>query len=274
MNIFKLKDGRSAEGLKLGPYGYAANAAKSYAAFKALRDRGVIPAGTRYQVTLPGPGTSAFFIELPADTLLRLAREALQREIEEIVRTIPGKDLAIQLDIAMEAEHEEYLRRPQDFDQPLHDVFHWSLAQMVENVAQLANAIPEGIELGFHICSIWHHDPSAGQDNAALVDITNAILQRVTRRVDYVHLPVIPEHSRADMAPFARLQRKPETKRFFLGLINVADGVEGARRRIDDARTIRVRLWRWFYCRPGAARDRGVRRRGSRPRILRRRSRR
>ena len=128
MSIFKLKDGRSTQELELGPYGYAPNAAASYSAFKQLREQGVIPAGTRYQVTLPGPGTSAFFIELPADDLLRLARGALRREIEEIVRTIPAKDLAIQLDIAMEAEHEEYLRRPQDFDQPLHSVFHWSLA--------------------------------------------------------------------------------------------------------------------------------------------------
>jgi len=232
MNIFKLKHGHSIQ--ELGPYGYAANAAASYSAFKQLRDRGVVLAGTRYQVTLPGPGTSTFFIELPADVLLPLARQALRQEIEEIVRTIPGKDLAIQLDIAMEAEHEEYLRRPQDFDQPLHTVFHWSLAQMAESVAWLANTIPEGVELGFHICSIWHHDPSAGQDNAVLVDIANAILQRVARRVDYVHIPVIPEHSRVDMEPFGRLQRKPETK-LFLGLINVVDGVEGARRRIADA---------------------------------------
>ena len=101
MNIFKLKHGHSIQ--ELGPYGYAANAAASYSAFKQLRDRGVVLAGTRYQVTLPGPGTSTFFIELPADVLLPLARQALRQEIEEIVRTIPGKDLAIQLDIAMEA---------------------------------------------------------------------------------------------------------------------------------------------------------------------------
>ena len=46
--------------------------------------------------------------------------------------------------------------------------------------------------------------------------------------------PVIPDHARADMEPFGRLQRKPETK-LFLGLINVVDGVQGARRRITDA---------------------------------------
>jgi hypothetical protein len=234
IRIFRLKDGYSADKLELGPYGYAANALESYTAFKQSRQRGVIPAATRYQVTLPGPGTSTYFIELPADVLLPLAREALRREIEEIARTIPGKDLAIQLDIAMEAEHEEYLRRPQDFDQPLHGVFHWSLEQMAESVAWLANAIPGEIELGFHICSIWHHDPSAGQENAALVDIANAILRRVTRRVDYVHIPIIPEHGRADMEPFQRLELKSDTK-LFLGLINVADGIEGAKRRIADA---------------------------------------
>ena len=69
MSIFKLKDGHSTRELELGPYGYAVNAGESYSAFKRLREQGVIPPGTRYQVTLPGPGTSAFFIELPADDL-------------------------------------------------------------------------------------------------------------------------------------------------------------------------------------------------------------
>ena len=65
IRIFRLRDGHSADKLKLGPYGYAANAAESYAAFKRLREQGVIHASTRYQVTLPGPGTSTFFLERP-----------------------------------------------------------------------------------------------------------------------------------------------------------------------------------------------------------------
>ncbi|HWE75717.1 MAG TPA: hypothetical protein VG328_21335 [Stellaceae bacterium] len=237
VDIFRLRPGFAAGDLVLGPYGYVENATRSYAAFKKLKDDGVIPAKTRYQVTLPGPGTIGFCIELDADTLLPLAREALAREVEGIAAAIPAADLAIQLDIGMEAEHEEYLRRPDAWDQPLHRVFHWSLAQMADSVAWLANRVPAGVELGFHICSIWHHDPAGGQDNRVLVDAANAILERVTRRVDYIHLPVIPEHRQEDYTPFKDLALSPDTY-LYLGLVNIADGVEGAKRRIAMAEKV------------------------------------
>src|SRR5262245_3065881 len=153
VEIFRLKSGYSASDLKLGPYGYADNAIASYAMFKRLQNEGVIAKETRYQVTLPGPGTSAYCIELPADQLLPIAREALLGEIERIVAVIPSSDLTIQIDVAMEAEHEEYLRRPQVWDQPLHKVFHWTHEQMADSVAWLANHVPADVELGFHICS-------------------------------------------------------------------------------------------------------------------------
>jgi len=247
INFFRLKPGVQARDVTLGPYGYADNAARSYAAFKALQRDGAISPDTRYQVTLPGPGTSAFFVELPPQILLALAREALAREIDVILRTIPAGDLAFQLDIAMEAEHEEYLRRPQAFDQPVHGAFHWTVDQMAESAAWLAGRIPPEAELGFHVCSIWHHDPSAGQDNADLVDIANAVLRKVSRRVDYVHIPIIPDHSEADMAPLARLALQPGTQ-LYLGLINIADGIEGARRRIAAAETAVTGFGVSFFC--------------------------
>jgi len=98
----------------------------------------------------------------------------------------------------MEAEHEEYLRRPDAWDQPMHKVFHWTLEQMAESAAWLADRVPREVELGLHICSIWHHDTGAGQDNRVLVDAANAITSRMTRPVSYVHIPVIPEHVQAD----------------------------------------------------------------------------
>ena len=246
-NFFRLKPGRKVEDVVLGPYGYADNASRSYAAFKELQRNGVIPSGTRLQVTLPGPGTSAFFVELPPEILLPLAREALAREVDTLLQTIPAADLAFQLDIAMEAEHEEYLRRPQAFDQPVHGAFHWTLDQMAKSAAWLANRIPTEADLGFHVCSIWHHDPGAGQDNADLVDIANAVLRKVTRRVDYVHIPIIPEHSEADMASLARLAIKRETQ-LYLGLINCDDGVDGARRRIAAAETAVTGFGVAFFC--------------------------
>ena len=234
LNIYRLKAGCSAADLKLGPYGFAANAKRSYEQFRALRDQGKIPPGTRLQVTMPGPGTSAYVIELPGEQLLKIAREGLARELADIVAAIPAADLAIQLDIAMEAEHEEYLRRPNVWDQPIHKVFDWTLAQMAESAAWLADRVPSGAQLGFHICSIWHHDTGAGQDNRVLVDAANAIFSRVKRKVDYVHIPVIPEHQQADYDLLRAMKLGAGTK-LYLGLINLADGLEGAKRRIAMA---------------------------------------
>ncbi len=232
--IFRLKLGFTVRDLKLGPYGYFENAMNSYREFKRLRDEGKIAPGIRYQCTLPGPGTSAFSIELPGDEILPLSRVALGEELDRIVAAIPADDLSVQIDVGMEAEHEEYLRRPDAFDQPLHKVFHWTLDQMADSVAWLANRVPASVELGFHICSIWHHDPEAGQDNTVLVDAANAITRRLTRGVSYLHLPVIPDHVDADYAKFKQLERGSKTK-LYIGLLNFGDGLEGAKRRIAIA---------------------------------------
>ncbi len=235
--IYRLKTGVSAKSLKLGPYGYATNAAASYAEFKRLRDAGKIPSGTRMQVTMAGPGTTSFGIQLEADVLLPIAGAALWTEIEAILATIPAADLTIHLDVAMEAEKEEYLRRPEAFDTPIQTAFYWTHEQMADSVAWLANRIPQGVELGFHICSIWHHWPDSGQDNEVLVDTANALSQRIKRSISYIHIPITPEHDRQEhYAPFKQLRLHPETT-LFLGLVNLMDGVEGAKRRIDLAET-------------------------------------
>jgi len=233
--IYRPKPGAGA--LKLGPYGYAENAAASYAEFKRLRDDGTIPPGTRMQVTIAGPGTTCFGIQVEPDVLLPIARAALSAEIEQILAAIPARDLTIHLDVAMEAEKEEYLRRPDAFDTPVQAAFYWTHEQMADSVASLANAIPADVELGFHICSIWHHWPDSGQDNAVLVDTANALSRRITRPIGYIHIPVIPEHDRAEhYAPFKALALHPETT-LFLGLVNLADGLDGAKRRIALAET-------------------------------------
>jgi hypothetical protein len=236
--IFRLKDGVDPADVVLGPYGFAEEAIASYQEFKRLRAEGLFAEGVRFQVTMPGPGTSAYFVELPPDILLPLAREALDREIQGLLAGIPADDLAIQLDVAMEAEHEEWRRRPSDFETPIHEVFDWTLEQMADSVAWLADRVPEEVELGFHICTVWHHYQEAGQDNATVVDEINAIASRVSRRIDYLHMPTIPEHDVEDFAPLRDLQLDPATT-FYLGVIHAEDGLEGALRRIEAAKTAR-----------------------------------
>ncbi|MBV9119393.1 MAG: hypothetical protein JOZ39_01700 [Chloroflexi bacterium] len=249
---YRVRAGESAKGLRLGPYGYAANAIASYEQFREARAAGSVAPGTRFQVTMPGPGTSAYLIRLAADLLLPLARKALAREIEALTVAIPASELAVQLDVAMEAEHEEYLRRPEAFPLPVHEVFDWTLEQMAASVAWLGNRVPVDAELGLHICSIWHHYPDSGQDNCVLVDAANAIVSRLERPLNYLHIPVIPAHTRADYAVLANLICLPET-RLYLGLINLADGVEGARARIDMAQQFLPDFGVAFFCGLGFA---------------------
>jgi hypothetical protein len=248
LDVYRLRQGRTARDLRFGPYGLADNAIDSYDQFRQLRAAGKIPEEVRFQVTLPGPGTTAYTVQIPADELLPLAREALWREIEQIISAIPSDDLTIQLDVAMEAEHEEYLRRRVPMELPVQQVFDWTQAQMADSVAWLANRIPPAVELGFHICSIWHHYPEFGQDNAVLVDTANAIMERLERPVAYIHLPVIPEHDLAEHYEPLRDLRLQAGAVLYLGLLNLMDGLEGATRRIALARAVVPRFGIAFYC--------------------------
>ncbi len=74
--------------LRLGPYGYAAQAEKSYAEFKRLRKEGKFPADTRFQVTLPSPMVSIMFLLHPPEDVLPAAEAAFKGEIDTLLRTV------------------------------------------------------------------------------------------------------------------------------------------------------------------------------------------
>ncbi len=224
-------------GLTLGPYGIAQNAIESFKQFKQMKDAGEIPSDSRFQATIPGPLDCAFVVELAKEELFPLAEEATAYEVAAVIEAIPANDLAIQIDLAFEVELEEYQRRPQDFDMPVYEGVDWTLDDQATVVANIANRIPPQIELGFHLCSIWHIDQSKGQDNNVHVDWCNALSKKITRPIGYIHIPTIPEHDVADFAPLRGLKLHPETK-LYLGVIHMDDGIEGAARRITAAATV------------------------------------
>lgn len=233
---YRLRDGYSASEISLGSYGVAENAIQSYQTFKEMKDAGSIPVGTRFQATAPGPLDCVFTIDMPDEQLFPLAEKALARELDEIVAAIPANDLTIQIDLAVEVEMEEYRRRPSDFDMPVYETLDRTLDQQADLVAAIANRVPTAVELGFHLCSIWHIDQSRGQDNNVHVDWCNALSERIPRPIAYIHMPTVPEHDAADFALLRRLRLHPETK-LYLGVIHAHDGIEGARRRIKAAET-------------------------------------
>jgi hypothetical protein len=188
---------------------------------------------------MAGPGTALAPISLPIEDMTRLASRLFREEIARVLDIVPMQELAIQLDLAGEVELEEYRRRPQAWDMPAFaaSVHRWPMKETVAMIAQIADAVPEAAELGFHLCAIYHIDESQGQDLNVHVDFANALVANIQRRVDYIHVPTTIHYEKKDFEPLRRLKLNPDTT-LFIGLIHIEDGVDGATRRIKAAAQI------------------------------------
>ena len=78
------------------------------------------------------------------------------------------------------------------------------------------------------------------RDLGNIVAFCNLITARVTRPVTWVHMPV--PIARSDDAYFADLRhlQLPEGTELYLGLVHLADGLNGGRRRIAAASKARA----------------------------------
>jgi hypothetical protein len=209
--------------------GYDAAAEYSYRVFSRLRDDGTIPAGTRFQVSLPTPmATGYFYISHKArDDYLRVYERSLMRALERILDAVPPDQLAIQYDVCQEVlVFEGYFE---------HRPAHYK-DQIFSMLGRLGNAVPDDAELGYHLC---YGTPAEEhlvmpRDAGILVEIMNGIGGAVNRRVDFIHVPV-PKHctDEAFFLPFRDYAGSPET-RVFAGLIHL-DDVPGDRARIEIA---------------------------------------
>jgi hypothetical protein len=225
--------------LKLGPYGYDKVAAHSYEAFRELRENGVIPAGTRMQVTLPTAVISVLQILAPWQDLAPAAERAIKNEIDGIVAAIPHEDLTIQFDVAAEIVINECRDRADEADSELMEAkiaYPDTWEDAAASVAREAAMVPADVELGFHFC---YGNPTGKHvieplDTAKMTRLYNQIIAQTGRKVDYLHMPVpISRDDEAYFAPLVGLDRR-ETK-LYLGLVHPSDGLDGARRRMAAA---------------------------------------
>ena len=212
------------------PIGYADAALQSWALFERLRREGALPEDLRFQVCLPTPMSSAFMYVSPRahDDYQRAYERSLRRDLGRIVAGIPPADLSIQWDICQEVLVLEgyFPSRPADHRERIFAL-----------LARLGDAVPAGVELGYHLCYGSPADQHLlmPKDTAILAELARAIVTGVQRRVDFLHLPVPRE--RDDAAYFAPLRdlALPTPLRLYLGLLH-HDDRDGDRRRIDVAR--------------------------------------
>jgi hypothetical protein len=228
-------DGVDIANLELPPLQYASSALESWEVFRGLRDEGVIPAHTRFQVSLPTPAAviTAYVVPEHRAAFEPVYEAAIFAELDEILAGIPHDSLAIQWDTAVEfglIEAADYGREYAAFT-PWWDGDIWT--GVIERAVRQAARVPDGVEVGYHLCygDVAEKHFIEPKDAGNLVRFITKLLSASPRPITWFHLPVpIERDDAAYFAPLAALELPADTE-LYLGLVHREDGVEGATRR-------------------------------------------
>ena len=235
---FKVREG--VKEINFPSLGYAQVARDSYETFCRLRDKGAIAAHVRFMVAIPlvESGVRIFISNAKDYGLVRAAYErALEFEIKELLRFIPAEDLAIQWDICMEILAIE-------LDDRQIGLFPWDAEgepeeRLMDSLTHACNLVPEDVLLGCHLCygDLGHKHLIEPPDLYVPVKVANRSQTVVNRPIDFFHMPV--PRDRDDEKYFAPLRDLDiGSGKLFLGLIHHTGGLDGTKKRIDQARNM------------------------------------
>jgi methionine synthase II (cobalamin-independent) len=179
--------------------GYADAAIDSWAEFVRLREAGIIPAGVRFQVSVPTPFAVvvAWSSEESQARLWQPLKDALFAEVRAIQAAIPPAELAIQWDVAVEIGALEGVFKP--------NPELGSFERIVAELVACLEVVSPPAQRGLHLCygDYKHRHFKAPTDLGLLVRLTNAVAAET--ELDFVHMPVDRENGRSD-AYFAPLR--------------------------------------------------------------------
>jgi hypothetical protein len=218
---------------------YSEFAQQSYETFRTLRATGVIPRGTRFQVSLPLPedftrwctGTDRDFA-----IMSRGVEEALVVEVDKLLKVVPPDDLAVQWDVCWEVfacDANDFLGREPLAWRASGDPFE----RFARYIKRLSPRVPESALLGMHLCygDLEHTHLIEPRDLGIAVQMANLAVAQAGRRFDYVHMPV--PRNRSDDAYFAPLaQLRIGDTKLFIGLVHLTDGTPGSLKRLATFR--------------------------------------
>jgi hypothetical protein len=249
LGTYKLKPGvtETRFDLHFGPA-----AVESYKEFTRLRDEGVIGEAVRFQVGIPTTANGIdLFFPVPSDR--PIVAKAYERSVKEMIAllldTIPADNLAIQLDFCAEVVNssgalDHLVPDPSSLPPIEARVARYTSA---EYLSPLAETIPDEVVLGYHLCyGTWGGWPGSRVPDLGLIArLANGIVANTPHRVDYVHLPTMPNPSDEFFAPLADLDIG--ATKVFLG-IELADGIDALRRRIEQAKRYLPDFGLAHYC--------------------------
>lgn len=230
IHLLRLKSDVNPEGLTFDT-GYDRAALGGYEVFKRLREQGVIQAHVRYMFALPTPLATGFMYVSPVgrERYVRVYERSLMQALDNILASIPHEDLSIQFDVCQEVlMFENYFPvRTPDYKETIFRQF-----------GRLAAAVPERVELGFHLCYGSPGDQPLLKlpDATVLAELMNGIGDFVKRPVQFIHIPV-PKSATAEFFTPLKDWHQREPTRLYLGLLQHED-VAGDQRRIAAARRV------------------------------------
>jgi hypothetical protein len=125
--------------------GYDDAAVSSYATFARLKNSGIIPKSTRFQVCLPtGASVVIALHHQYREAGFQVYEAALFRAMRRLQDEIPAEELSIQIDLAVDTAFWEGVYEKPWFD----DVREGTLRYILRMIGR----VDEGVELGLHNC--------------------------------------------------------------------------------------------------------------------------
>jgi hypothetical protein len=232
---YRLKPGKTVNDVSFGNLFYADIAKQSYAEFAALKRAGKIASGTRFQIDLV-PAHSVIWLFLQDDLHLPLDpvfNQALKCEIDKISAGLPHDQISIQFDVASAVFARLQRDEPNAYGKNRDEM----LASFSRILADLADHVPDDIELMFHFCygDSNHKHVIEPVDMADMVDMANRLSADIKRPINLIHMPVPRDRSDdAYFEPLSGLQLRQGTE-LSLGLVHYTDGLAGTRKRLTVA---------------------------------------
>jgi hypothetical protein len=226
---YGLAEGVDPASLTFGNLRYADEAIASYERFRALKDEGVIPPHIRFQVSLPTAlAVMLWIVEEDRPAIEPAYQDALLREVARMAEAIPHDQLAIQFDLCVEV----FMVEGYPMIEPWFDDV-W--AGVLDRVAAHAAAVPDDVQLGFHLCYGDYKGERQVEvtDASNLVRLANEVVARVAHPVAFIQMPVPREADvEAWAPPLADLRLGDETH-LYLGIVHPAGGLEEARELVE-----------------------------------------
>jgi hypothetical protein len=228
--FYRVNDGINTGDIRLERLGYADVAADSYKIFEKLRNEGIIPPATRFQVSIPTilALLTGFVVKEDRAKVEPALEEVMSREITKLGSAIPHQNLSVQWDAVMEV-----VGYDGGYDLHYADI----LEQSIESICKQINFVPKDVEVGIHFCygDPGHKHVLEPKSTATCVLFANAIFQNAARAVNWIHIPV--PRDRSDDSYFSPLKdlKIPSETEIYLGLVHITDGVPGTKNRIRAA---------------------------------------